>query len=422
MMGDISTAPLTKNFGPHTDGPILLKSSKGSRRLCDEMKQSRLKPLNTSLTQMVLGTLLGDGSVQWASKNGRYYTTHGLPQESYCRHKAERLKDYISTPPKIIENGGFGDKSCVFSTVTSPAFEFLRTLCYSLQPKADRKGVVAPRLVKTVTPAWLSRLEWEAIAYWFMDDGSLSQAKDSSFNTQGFSQKEVEMLSQTLQQRFGLQNSIRSIKSRRSQSFYWVIYLGVDATRSLVEKIRPWIHESMLYKVNLAEIKMVRCIFCQEEIQVSGRLNLEAPCCSSRDCRLARHRQSDRKYRLNGGREKFNAYQRARYHENLEASRERNRNYAREAMKDPVKHQKILESKQRRRDLNPTVREQDRASARAHWQKLKNDPEAMAQYREARKARARARTPEQKARDSKRIKLWKRRQKMATSNPTASPL
>jgi hypothetical protein len=148
--------------------------------------------------QLLLGTLLGDGCMDWSAKFGRYLVSHGLPQKDYCHFKYAKLQPLATAAPKINKNYGWGDQLCRFSTRSNQCLEFLRPICYRLNPKTGR-------LAKHVTPEWLALLDWEGIAYWYLDDGSISKNTSGNanavFSTHGFPREEVELLARMLTDR-----------------------------------------------------------------------------------------------------------------------------------------------------------------------------------------------------------------------------
>ncbi len=201
-------------------------------------RASRLRTPSKSLWKMVLGCLPGDASISCPRgvMHPRLHFVHGTKQSEYCRHKAGLLADYVRTPPKIETNRGWGKEVCRFSTVTSPVFGELWATC--IRRDGDR-----PR--KTVTRLWVDQLDWRSVAYWFMDDGS-SQRGVASFSTHGFREHEVAMLAARLTQ-LGATANARPV--RHGTRNYWVIRLGVPATRTLFEHVRPYVVPSMAYKL-----------------------------------------------------------------------------------------------------------------------------------------------------------------------------
>jgi hypothetical protein len=237
---------------------------------------AKLKPCSPSEKQLLLGTLLGDGSMQWGSKlHGRIRFTHGQVQEAYCCQKAQVLRSYVKTQPQIVKNRGWGDKSCVFSTVLTPAFSFMHALAYRPDSTNPQK------LVKTVTQEWLNLLTWEGIAWWYQDDGTLTQAGGVHISTHGFPQEQVELLANMLTQR-GVTAKAQQVK--KGQKIYFIIVIGAEATRKFIEKVKPYVHESMMYKVNLQDQVFLTCHFCQTSFLKKLGPTPDIPACEGYTC------------------------------------------------------------------------------------------------------------------------------------------
>lgn len=305
---------------------------------------------STSLTseqsEFLLGTLLGDGCMQWTgARYGRFRANHGGKQEAYCRHKYEVLHGLVTTPPKTMANQGYGETSCYFNTVTSPAFESVRSLCYRVDP-------VSQRLKKTVTPGWCAALTWRSLAYWYMDDGGLSEGR-ANLATHGFPREQVELLISRLQ---ALGVDARLHHMNRQGKTYWFIGLGIDATHMFLENIRPFAVPSMLYKWEARPIPQAMCVYCGATFRAHSNQGISAqPHCSSESC-LARYAEYLKSYRSTWSkqpeaREKQKSQQREKYWANIEASRKTNREKMARRLKDPAIHARTLAARRARRAL-----------------------------------------------------------------------
>ena len=92
--------------------------------------KSKHPPLSPFVRSAVLGMMLGDAGLFWKNtEHPALYMNHGGKQHEYNLHKASLLEGYYSTPPRLTDNPGWGDHWSRFSTVTSPAFDFLKSLC-----------------------------------------------------------------------------------------------------------------------------------------------------------------------------------------------------------------------------------------------------------------------------------------------------
>jgi hypothetical protein len=308
--------------------------------------------MTPEIRQMLLGTLLGDGSMCWLSRLGRFRITHGACQTAYCLHKAELLKNYLGTPPQLTENKGWGKKSCVFWTLTSPDFEFLRSMCYVENFRAKQV-----RLKKRVTKEWASELTPRSLAYWYMDDGSMSSRGMITLHTEGFSVREVQLLSSALA-RHGVESSISHVPRRGRSTKYRVIKLNTVNTREFVELVRPYIHESMAYKIQLPEFhshQTVLCTFCKSPVRRVCRSDDRMVVCESSKCERLHRKIINRRYET-AHRDEINARGKAYWQRNLEENRRRAAEAARRRREDPDFRAKINEAKRIRRAAEAAAR------------------------------------------------------------------
>ena len=80
-------------------------------------------PLDPKVRQVLLGAIMGDGCLSRSNtQHPRFALNHGLPQEAYCTWKAEVLRQYVRTPPRIKRNDGYGEFNVSFATLTTRAF------------------------------------------------------------------------------------------------------------------------------------------------------------------------------------------------------------------------------------------------------------------------------------------------------------
>jgi hypothetical protein len=180
--------------------------------------------------------LLGDGHLE-TQNGGRTYRLkleQSLKHQAYLQHLYELFREWVLTPPRLKEkvSGAHHGENLAFQTVSHSAFRF-----YAQQFYGDGKKRV-PKLIHR----WLSP---QAIAYWFMDDGSIKskESKDVIFNTQGFNRSEVDLLSKVLQEKFALQAKLRTQKEGCQ------IYISGKSYERFVEIISPYMIEGMKYKM-----------------------------------------------------------------------------------------------------------------------------------------------------------------------------
>lgn len=186
--------------------------------------------------EVLIGLMLGDAHLETQNK-GRTYRLKIEQCEAhlaYVNHLYQLFAVWVRTPPqiKVVESRGHMSRNWWFQTLSHSAFRF-----YAQQFYRDGRKCV-PRLIHR----WLTPC---ALAYWFMDDGSIksAQSKGVVFNTQSFPLSEVQRLCQVLQEQFDLK-----VKPRKQQEGYQ-IYISGESYATFRELIEPYLITEMYYKL-----------------------------------------------------------------------------------------------------------------------------------------------------------------------------
>jgi hypothetical protein len=137
------------------------------------------------------------------------------------------------------------------------------------------------KLVKTVTQEWLNLLTWEGIAWWYQDDGTLTQAGGVHISTHGFPQEQVELLASMLTER-GV--TAKAQKVKKGEKTYFIIVIGSEATRKFIERVKSFVHPSMSYKVDLQTQTFLNCHFCGTSFLKKGGPTPDTPACEEYTC------------------------------------------------------------------------------------------------------------------------------------------
>lgn len=158
--------------------------------LSRELNRVRLIPPMAGIQlQCALGTLLGDASLVRTGNSYQLAATHGHPQRAYAAHKADILGAAVY---EVTEKGSWTKHRRY-------------RLSYYCKPELSKLAdIVLINGRKTVTSTWTELLEPQAIAYWYMDDGSSSFTKKAAikatFATESFSMAEIGLLRDRLSQ------------------------------------------------------------------------------------------------------------------------------------------------------------------------------------------------------------------------------
>jgi hypothetical protein len=194
----------------------------------DYLKQSQL--------DFIYGSLLGDSSLTKYGYTTMFSNSHCDAQHGYSLFMRKLLpRGNIYT---MIEKSGYN----IGATIHSFSYRNLG----ALTPIWDD---VMINDKKTVNERWVGKLTKEAIAYWFMDDGSSSYIRNEksisvSFSTYAFTDTEIELLIGKFNE-FGIKSTIRHSKKGP------VLSVSKYDTDLLMNIIEPIVKEipCMRYKI-----------------------------------------------------------------------------------------------------------------------------------------------------------------------------
>lgn len=188
---------------------------------------------------IIVGSLLGDGTIEsrWATPRLRF--GHGIRQKEYLFWKYEELKNLVNRPPRLMHvwHRGMGKtyESWHFSTRSFPALKEFYGHFY----ESGRKRV--PELIQNLLIHPLS------LAVWLMDDGyKRSDCNAIRLNTDAFSDSDQYRLVDTVAKNFGVQARIHK-KGR-----YRNLYIPVRSTKHFIDLAGPYVISNMQYKIALA--------------------------------------------------------------------------------------------------------------------------------------------------------------------------
>jgi hypothetical protein len=192
--------------------------------------------LNKKQREVLIGTILGDGTLEKNGSNVRLRIDHALKDSQYVTWKYRIFKNMATSQPRIARQYDRRKSKIYyhfkFDTLSLKYLNQYRKLFYR-----NRRKVV-PKDISKKLRSGLS------LAVWFMDDGyNRCDCKGMYFNTQGFSEEEHELLQQCLRDNFDLETTIHWAAGRPR------IYVPARESPKLCQVIRPYIVPSMNYKI-----------------------------------------------------------------------------------------------------------------------------------------------------------------------------
>ena len=204
---------------------------------------------NSKLTllqkEVLFGVILGDAHLETQNNRITYRVKfeQSIKHKAYIEHLYDVFKNYVKTSPQLKlvtyknsqTNGQKQSINIRFATISSSTFTFFGKQFYK-----DKKKVIPKLIHRWLTP--------RALAYWYMDDGSMksTQSKGVLLNTQAFSHAEVQLLCNVLTEKFNLYCWPRKQKKNTYQ-----IYISGKTYETLRNCIYPFIIPDMQYKFPL---------------------------------------------------------------------------------------------------------------------------------------------------------------------------
>jgi hypothetical protein len=215
------------------------------------MKQSKcVVSLSDRTTAIILGSLLGDGSLKIHSpyKNARFSFRHSVIQKEYFNWKAEQLKEIASAEHCVFSQKPDGYSAKNMLRFQSRALESLTELYQLTHKKGGFK----------IRRKWLNLLTPLSLAIWWFDDGSvIANGRKGVLCTDGFTKDSVKILSRYLQVVWHVKTQIAAVRKKkdaiRPEGEYWRIWFrSTSEFQKFLQIIVPYTPvKEMLYKIVL---------------------------------------------------------------------------------------------------------------------------------------------------------------------------
>lgn len=189
--------------------------------------------LNFDQRQIVLGTLLGDGSLTHTNgRNSSLRVSHCVAQEELLQMEMDILGEWI-TPSSPREEIHRGHLQMMFSTYTHSDFTELYKQFYP-----EGKKIIPEVILKELQPLGL--------AVWFMDDGShMSKKRGLRFHVSGFPEESclrlIELLSKW--------NVVAHLG--KTSGGYRVLNVYGDHSTTFCKIVEPFIVPTLRYKLDV---------------------------------------------------------------------------------------------------------------------------------------------------------------------------
>lgn len=200
------------------------------------MRLPILIPLSRMQQEIIIGNILGDGSLEFNGNVGtRLQIKQCFEHKDYVFWLYEKLKNLCNSEPKQRKD----NRQWYFSTRALKELTLLHKSFY----KKRRKMI--PRNISKLLISPLT------LAVWYMDDGSLDYRPKDHYafilNTDSFLLKEARLLSEAIKKNFGIKDRVYNSLCRGKR--YPKIYIGVEGRDRFLSLIKPYILNCFSHKL-----------------------------------------------------------------------------------------------------------------------------------------------------------------------------
>lgn len=201
-------------------------------------------PLSDQARQVILGSLLGDGSLKILKgyAHANLQIRHSEVQKEYLLWKAHMLKEIGSDRSVSVQkaDGYSTNRKWRFVSKRLPELTALHHLTYTHNTLRIRR-------------TWLNQMTPLALAVWWCDDGSLISygGRKGVWCTDGFDKASVTILARYLKVVWNVQTVVAPVGRKRdgTQEQYWRLWIrSTEELKKFLRIILPHIPPSMIHK------------------------------------------------------------------------------------------------------------------------------------------------------------------------------
>jgi len=195
--------------------------------------------LTKQQTNVLIGTILGDGFLQkTGEKNARLRLEHSQKQKDYVLWKGNIFGRLFQGKPNHLERVHPKSKEtykyCRWQSTATPAFGKWRKYFYP-----NGKKIIPSDLGKFLNDPI-------SLAVWYMDDGYFGEKDKNSFIYLGrVTRAEGEVLQKAIEKNFCVSPTLYDKKNKG-----FALFFGVEETKKFHHLIKPFIIDSLKYKLN----------------------------------------------------------------------------------------------------------------------------------------------------------------------------
>jgi len=215
----------------------IIKSKNGGLSIIDIKSNNKRDGVTEKQIQCIYGSLLGDSSLSRKDYGGFVFSS------SHC----DKQKDYLIYKSNILGAEAHhyikGKNSWSPDSIYWSFSYHNRIFLQEVHDNCFADGY------KTVSKNWANIINWEGIAYWFMDDGCSHAYKNAStvqanFSTLSFYEPEVDILIDRFNE---LGVSSHKVKSQHGKGI--VLTIDSKCVNYFMDQIEPFVVPCMMYKI-----------------------------------------------------------------------------------------------------------------------------------------------------------------------------
>lgn len=199
------------------------------------------EPINPDAKYLILGSLLGDGSIVKVNSGAIFQAGHSTKYLDFLLWKKECLNDLCHAKLVYYTNYAF-EKRVDAARVYTISHPELLTLRNSWYPNGN----------KIITADNISDINDLSLSVFYMDDGSLSKrGRNVEISTNNFSEVENEVISDVIYNKFNIMSRVAKKYSKRMDKHYNYLFIDKRNTDNLISVVRKYVSlvPSMLYKL-----------------------------------------------------------------------------------------------------------------------------------------------------------------------------
>jgi hypothetical protein len=189
-------------------------------------------PLSQAQKEYIYGALLGDACLKKDTGNGNAYLSIGQINLQYVKWQYKIMKNFVRSKIKIYKKQTRSNLY-YFYTISHPNFTRIYHLVY-------------PNGRKRITNGWIRNLTPRSLAFWYMDDGSITRSTHQMrISTESFTQEELRLLQRFLFKKWGM---IAEIKPSPAEGKFLMLFHAKERDK-FFSLIKQYIIPAMRYKI-----------------------------------------------------------------------------------------------------------------------------------------------------------------------------